>query len=259
MVLDIWIIIIIGLAIVALAAGLLHNSRTTYNEVDLISRIALLQSEIEKKDLAIEDYKRRNMLLSERVEELESRVRDLELVLYGKSMRGQLDLSVLNPPLLLIAVDPYIQRQDEIALNKAKMPYRRVIQATQDKIEQELRSARQQKAMYKYIMFSAHSGTTGVKMHDGTFLDGYWMNTNLVGAEIVFLNGCKTTEVADSLINVASYVISMMEDVPTKAAQSFAEIFWTSILKGDDANTAFQEALSIEPTVRPYAVIRDSV
>lgn len=258
--LELWIIIILALAVIALVYSVytLPSRDIKKQEADLIARIALLSSESEKKDLMIEDHKNRNRVLSERVEVLEGRVRDLELILYGKSMRGQLDLSVLNPPLLLIAVDPYFQRQDEIALNKAKIPYRRIVNATKEKVEAELRKARQNKSMYKYIIFSAHSDSNGVVMSDSTYLDAYWMNQNLVGAEIVVLAGCKTNDMADALEHIVSVVISMSENIPTQASQGFSEAFWSSMIKDDNPEIAFTEALNVEPTVKPYAELRRS-
>lgn len=259
MALELWIILFLVLGLVALISGAFFGSNDhSQREAELIAEVALLRSEVEKKDLTIQDHKNRNRVLSERVEVLEARVRDLELILHGKTTRGQIDLSVLNPPLLLIASDEYFQRQDEVALNKAKMPYRRIVGATRDKIEQELRKARQQKTMYRYIVFSAHSNTSGVKLADDTYLDAYWLNQNLIGAEIVVLANCKSSDVANGLINIVPYVISMLESIPTQASQSFIEVFWTNIVDGNDVEMAFTEALGVEPGIRSYAELNIS-
>lgn len=248
------------IGVMALAFGLYHaiSGGRGKREEELETKVTLLQAELEKKELIIEEQKNRNRLLSERVEVLESRVRDLELILYGKSMRGSIDISILNPELLLIASDSYFQRQDEVALNKAKMPYRRIVDATQEKIERELRRARRQKSMFKYIIFSGHSDENGIKMADGTYLDGYWMNQNLLGVEIVLLAGCKTTHVADSMVNIVNNVISMNENISANASQSFSEVFWTNINDHGDVEKAFTEAVAVEPSIRPYIHISTS-
>lgn len=221
----------------------------------LISRITLLQAEIDKKNLIIEAQTRKINFYIDQLKTVENRLKDLESMIYrtgGKEADG----SYLQQELLLIAVDPIIQRQDEIALNKSKMDFHRVINATQDKIEQQLRRARQNRAMYKYIMFSGHADRNGLKMSDSTYLDSYWLNQNMSGVEILYLNGCETTSMADDLVGIVSCVISMDEKIPTRVAQSFAEIFWTGIASNKSPQEAFDDAANVEPTAKAYATIR---
>lgn len=223
----------------------------------LISRVALMRLEMNEKDEIIEEQKRRITFYTKQLEDVESRVRDLELILFGKNMDKPKETFTYNPTLLLITTDQYIQKQDEIALNKSGIEYRIVIEATQNSIEAELRRARQQKMHYKYVMFSGHASKLGWKLADGTLLDSYWMNQNLTDVEILYLNGCESTAIADDLVNVANYVISMSQNIPTKTAQSFSEMFWAGIVNGKSPNDSFAEAQLVEPSVKSYAVIRN--
>jgi hypothetical protein len=226
----------------------------------LISRVSLMQLELNQKDEIIEEQKRRITFYTKQLEDVESRVRDLELILFGRNMKPQSDSNTnsggTKPELLLIATDIFIQREDEIALNKSGIKYTRTIEADQNSIELELRRARQQKIPYRYVMFSGHATRQGWKLSDGTLLDSYWMNQNLSDVEILYLNGCETTAIADDLVNVVDCVISMSEKVPTKTAQSFAEMFWSAIAKGKTPSDAFTEAQLVEPSTKPYASIR---
>lgn len=222
----------------------------------LISRVAMMDNNLMQKDQIIDEQKRRIAVQSKQLDDVQNRLRDLELILFGKNMNAPKEPNIKFPPLLLIGTDQYIQRQDEIALNKSGIEYNRAINATQNSIEQELRRARQAKSPYKYVMFSGHGDKLGWKMSDGTLLDSYWMNQNLSDVEILYLNGCETTTIGDDMVNIVDYVISMGEKVPTKVAQSFAEIFWTTIQQGKSPGEAFTAAQLVEPSVKPYAIIR---
>ena len=226
----------------------------------LISRVALMQVELTKKEDIIEEQKRRIIFYTEQLRDVESRVRDLELILFGRDMDKRKeepeDHSDMYPELLIVGTDCYIQRQDEIAVSKSGISYRRLFDATQDEFEAELRRARQQKAPYKYVMLSGHGNKNGWKMSDGLLLDGYWMNQNLSDTEIVYLNGCQSVGMGDDLVSIVDCVISMAEDVPTKTAQSFASMFWSGIHTGKTPDVAFTEALTVEPSIRPYVSIR---
>lgn len=231
-------------------------------QVLLQSDLDKKQADLEKTNVLLSDQKRQTLLLERRIEEMETRIRDLEQMLYGAHMFRAVDVNkesrYKEPDTLLISSDPYIQQLDEIALKKAGVNYRRISVPTLDKIEQEIRRAKQRGERYKNIMISGHASEQGYKLTNGEYIDGYWLNQHLGGTEILFLNGCKTSSIADSVIDIIPCVISLLEDVETLVAQSFAEIFWRGIIDGDGVSESFANAIDTEPTIKPYAYLRCS-
>lgn len=233
------------------------SDRALQKIVELLDKVNQLEQDVLQKQIIIQENDAKYNALLHRVKEIEARNQELELYLYRLRQDG-LDKNNITPTprLLLITPDPYTQQKDEIALTKAGINYRRIAGATIDRVEQELRRARQQRRMYEYIMISGHANEAGFVMSDDVIVDSYWMNQNFAGVEILFLNGCKTTQVADDVINVADCVISLLEPIPTRVAQSFAESFWSGIEQDMTPQQAFDDALNIEPSIRPYADIR---
>lgn len=235
-----------------------------YEITQLLAKINRLEQEIKEKDLIVKSLEQQVEFYSERSLSLERRVSELERLIYSgerhefTSSGTDINHSLRNQmtELLLIVSDRTIQMDDEIALNKARIPYRRIISATQQKILEELRRRRRERAMYRYVMFSAHSTPEGIYMADGTKLDTYWMNANLSGVDILYLNGCSTVKIGDDLIGVANHVISITEDVESKIAASFAEVFWYEVQNGAEPADAFVTALTVEPSMRPYVDFR---
>lgn len=227
---------------------------------ELTNRNILLEAERDKQNLVVKEQRSQIVFLTKRVDELENKQRDLELMLHGALIVQRSDGKITaetykEPNTLLIATDPYIQQLDEIALSKAGVNYRRITTPTKRKIEQELRRARQQNYLYKNVMISGHANQEGFLLPDQQQLDAYWLNQNLAGVDIVVLNGCKTTKLGDALVEVVGCVVSLLEEVPNDVAQGFAEVFWRNIQDSEDAQYAFSEAVQSEPTIKPYAYL----
>lgn len=188
---------------------------------------------------------------------LRERVSFLERLLYQTRNVNTTDFydeSVsVNPQTLLITSDDMIQKADEIALNRARVNYRRITNATVDKIRDEFRRRRSEGRMYKYLVFSAHMSERGIQLAENNILDPYWLNTNLSkDVELVILNGCESISIADKLAGVVNNVISVSEKVDNEDAASFLTAFWKSFVSGKDINDAFQHAKSTNPSMSPF-------
>lgn len=239
-----------------------HKASRSLNTLDtiveLLEKVNKLEKDIIEKRIIIEQNDAKYSALLQKVKEIEINNHDLEIYLHRTRHAADSDRQQFmgGNELLLITSDQYTQQKDEIALTKAGISYRRIADATLDRVEQELRRSRQQRRVYKYVMISGHANESGFVMSDEIIMDSYWMNQNFVGVKILFLNGCKSTQIADDLIRIVDCVISLLEPIPQKVAQSFAESFWYMIASGSSCQESFDYALSIEPTIRSYADIR---
>ena len=218
-----------------------------------------LVNKLDERDSAIAKLKKENAESGAESELLVDRLNGENAVLINKValMQAIIDEDHSHkefdrPKLLLISTTESMQRTDEMALNRADVYYRRIVNANKVDIENELRRRRQEGFMYDYIVITAHMCSEGIMMQDGSILEPYWLNVNLFDIKLLILNGCESTEIAGELVGVVDYVISMTEKVPNKVAGSFLFAFWDKIRQGDDILSAYGYAKVVEPSVAPY-------
>lgn len=279
---DIWQTLAVMISLTALILGFIatrkKNLYPSNSNIDgvavLLAKIDDLESRISERDTRIKElrndidaFKRERdaafIVQRQVVASLQERIAFLETLLYNVTKNsGEVSTAMeaeiyVTPKTLLITSDSLIQRSDEIALNKARISYRRITEATLEKIDNEFRRRRAENKMYKYLIFSAHMNETGIELADGTILDSYWLGTNLGSdVKLIILNGCSSTKIADDLVGIANYVISMTENIGNNDAATFLTMFWRRFKHGDTLLTAYMAAKQSVPNAASFIDIQ---
>lgn len=216
-------------------------------------RIKELRKEIEEikkeRDARIE-------YLNNTIDSLRERIAFLENLLYrtnSLTYSSREKIKNADNPVLLITADNLIQKADEIALNKARIVYRRIANATLDKIKNELRRRRMEGKMYRFIVFSSHMSDAGIALYGGEVADSYWLNAHLTyDIDLVILNGCESTTIADNLVGVVGAVISISEKIMNDDAASFLTAFWREFSDGLSLREAFNKSKEMNPSISSF-------
>jgi len=195
---------------------------------------------------------RRIVELENTVAALQARISDLEIK--EPPVKSRPALSV---PMLQIVGNEKFGEADRVAFRKAGIPFRRLNEATRSLISDELRRRRLDGTMYIWVTISAHIQPAGVILEAGSdTVPAAWWNEQLSGVEILLLNGCESIAVADDLVGLVGYVVSLAEAIPDDLAADFAYAFWRRVKAGDNAMYAFRRTIAQLPAVAEYADIR---
>jgi hypothetical protein len=218
-------------------------------------RIKQLQSDMdsqkERYEQRIRELERRIDFLVSELQRAGIRIRDLEQAHHATLPETKNELA---KPLLLICGDDQACQLDRQALNNAKIPFQRLLQATKLVIADELNRRRQDGSLYKWLHVSAHADNSGVMLADG-YADPAWWHSMLTGLEVVFLAACKTATVADALAGLVT-VVFVHEDIDTKQASQFAYAFWRHMRENNDARSSYRQAIIEVPAVAEFTDIR---
>lgn len=260
---------LIGLVIVAAFSVFMFNR---YSHIAYVNPEDVLRLEVGKliTDLA----KMQNSLnyVQERYQEsliaesnANRRIFELEHTVAALQTRIE-ELGVIGPPKTTVKVSvPMLQivgnerfgEADRVAFRKAQIPFRRLTDATRPMIADEIRRRRLDGSMYPWITISAHMGKDGVLLEaEGAMVPASWWNEQFGNVEILLLNGCESLSVADELVGLVEYVVSLAESIPDDLAAAFAYAFWRRVKAGKDAGAAFRQAIAELPSVGEYADIR---
>lgn len=220
---------------IELYKALLEEERRQWEK----ERVRLL-NEIAEAFRKITKLERENVTLKARIEEIEK----IEKIFH-----------LPQTPLLLICGDKTFCEKDAIQLNKAKIWYRVLENATKENLLEELARRRQNKDLYPWIHISAHGMPEGIKLSDGVATPEWW-NGVLDGISVAFFANCSGAKVGDTLAGLVDYVIVFYGERESELIEQFTYIFWSEMLKHGDAMQAYKICLGEIPSLRRYADIR---
>lgn len=268
------VVVIVGVVVVVLVAIRLFEQLWGVRvgpkrDIDnLNKRIQALEEQLEKERL---DYKiqingLRNQVsfLTLQYEESIKKLGNLEerekaLTAENESLRQYVpDLSFKVPaiPLLHICGDSDFCSQDRVQLNRARIPYRALDNATQRDVEDEMQRRREDGTEYPWILVSAHGTKEGVHLSDGLARPHWWNQAIDAKTRLVVFANCEGPEVGDALAGVARRVIVMYGAIPTDDAAAFILALFRAKLRKQDADAAFLYARQQVPQIAPYVDIR---
>lgn len=163
-------------------------------------------------------------------------------------------VSNLTPVLVAVGSDAKL-KVDYASLRGVEantgMSFRRINDATLDKIKIHLDRARKARRPFDKMHLSVHSSPQGLEL-GGYLIDGQEFSEILRGIKILLIAGCESSQVGDNL-SVVPFVITMTEKVSHEDAAIFTENFWTEIGKDQKPIDAFDIALEYSPpTMREY-------
>lgn len=234
-----------------------------FSDDTLLAQIAKLSVRIEEMKvehqreidaLNLKHQREIEMVESER-SKLEKRVRD------NASLRKRLltnkedeeaavtKISTMTPLLVVIGQDAALQL-DEGSLRamqgKTGRGFRRVRNATLERMKDHLERGRINKRPYRHIHLAVHSQPDGIYL-GGEIVTGLQLSELLKGVEILLIAGCESATIGDRLGGV-KWVLTMVEQVPNEDAAVFAQAFWTEIGLGQSPPDALAVALEAAPS-----------
>lgn len=217
-------------------------------------QIAAQQQEFERKITQQHDEmeERVNWLLEQlkaegvKVKALETQMRNIP--------QEQNEDTLAKPLLLICGGVSSFCTADRMAIRKAGVAFHRMLDATTQKIEGELRRRRSDNTLYKWVHVSGHASAAGVKLGEIVVAPPWW-NETLIGIDVLFLAACETVDVADALAGMMT-VVSTTEEIENKDAADFTYIFWRQMNTHGNPGRAYQEALLAVPQVAEFTDIR---
>ena len=245
---SMWVGILIGLVALLVAIYATLRGGTAGGLEDVVRRLSIDLAEASQK---IADLEQENTQLRAELEQVRQALATLNVAVPVSK------LALPARPLLLVIGDKALGRTDETAVERARIPYRRLVNCTAQMLDDELRRRRQDGTLYPWLHLTAHSGPEGIQLADGV-VDRNWLvdRQRLQGIKILFLNGCSNVALADSLAGLVDRVIVVYEEIDDRDAGDFCYTFWNAVGHGATADEAFWEALRKTPQVSPYVDIR---
>lgn len=234
----------------------------------LTKRIQALeeQLEIERRDSLIQINGLRNQIsfLTRQYEESIKKIGALEekeRLLSSENEKLKKYVPVLTSklpaiPLLHICGDSDFCQQDRVQLNRARIPYRALDNATKRDVEDEMQRRREDGTEYLWVLVSAHGKRDGVILSDGLAQPYWWNQTIDAQTHLAVFANCEGPEVGDALAGVAERVIVMYGSIPTDDAAAFILALFRAKLRNQDADSAFLYARQQVPQIAPYVDIR---
>lgn len=201
------------------------------------------------EDLAEANRKIRKLENSEIA--LRQRIEELETELGSYRRRDDLPTT----PLLLVCGDSDFCAQDTTQLNKARVWYRTLENATKAEISEELSRRRQNRDLYPWIHIAAHGNKDGILLADGVSSPTWW-NSQLEGVKVIFAANCESVEVGDSLAGLVDFVVVFYGDRGTEDIARFTYSFWSEMMRNSDVRSAYKTSLTNVPQLRPFVDLR---
>lgn len=238
--------------------GLLEKLR------DLEATVRVLQSDHVSDARQLEEMRTERLRDGQRIGQLERELVDAKTrIQYLEGRLAQYETAddggaTLDTPLLAVfGPDKSIEAEDLAALRQARVPFRRIVDATKALVSRELLRRREAGDLYRWLHVGTHAGPDGMLLCDGVADRGYW-NEQLTGIEGVFLAGCEDVTVADWLIGQVSWVVAALERLDNEQTGRFTKVFWEGLGRGRAPRAAYAEACRVVPQFREYTDFREA-
>lgn len=209
-------------------------------------QVTYLLGQLVDAEKRIKDTEEENLRLRMKIIHLESTVDDLNKRVEGEDEHRD-DGSI---PLLVIVGSDEDLELDLASLRAVQtntgMGFRRITDATMEKVLQRLNRARMNGRPYDKIHMSVHSGPEGIYLGKEV-VTGTELSEALKGVNVLLLSGCEGGSIGD-VLGVIPYVITISEEVSHTDAALFARAFWTQIGKNRRPDDALRIALRLAPS-----------
>lgn len=218
------------------------------------------------KIFAIEDSEVKE--LRSRVQDMEKKILALELTIHvlldklakttgvvPEIHQAVEQVSTLIRPVLLVYGDNSFGEADRNAMRRAGISFFRLVSSNLEDLRTELHRRRSDGRMYDVVHISAHGGSGQINL-DRVFVTGMELSDVLSNVRCVFLGTCSNQEVADKLVGIVKYVITVYEDIKSTDAADFTYEFYKRYKNSLDVEGSFVEALRVMPHVSEFVDLR---
>lgn len=161
----------------------------------------------------------------------------------------------LVKPVLLVYGDNSFGETDRNAMRRAGVSFFRLTSSNLEDLRQELHRRRSDGRMYDVVHISAHGGSGQINL-DKVFVTGTDLSDVLSNVRCVFLGTCSNQEVADKLVGVVKYVISVYEEIQSADAAEFTYEFYKRYKDSFDIEASFNGAMKIMPQISEFVDLR---
>ncbi len=158
-------------------------------------------------------------------------------------------------PVLLVYGDQGFGDADRNAMRRAGISFFRLVSSDLEHLRTELHRRRSDGRIYDIVHISAHGGDGTINL-DNAFVTGVDLSDVLSNVRCVFLGTCSNQEVADKLVGVVKFVITVYEDIKSTDASDFTYEFYKRYKNGLDIESSFVEALRVMPHVSEFVDLR---
>lgn len=159
-----------------------------------------------------------------------------------------------RPVLLVYGVNEFGE-QDRNALRRAGVSFFRLKYANLDDLRVELHRRRSDGNLYDIVHVSSHGGDEAIIL-DTDKVDGIELSNVLSGVRGIFLATCSNQNIADKLLGIVRYVVSVCEEIETKTLSDFVFEFYKRYKADWDIEGAFNGALTVMPEVSEFVDLR---
>jgi hypothetical protein len=216
---------------------------------------ALLEQQLQAKELEIAGLKATVLTLTEALQEAEQRIALLEAVRVVPERRARstqpYGLPLQLPPLLVGLGPDLALHVDLPALRATGVRFVRLLNVTTGEFARHLQRRRGRGIPYRWVHLAMHGTTKGLHFAD-RMVDGVWLSVHLRGIEVLFLAACQG-DVVGSWLGVVPHVITLHEEVTHDDAAEATRVFWGLMGEGHTAEQAFYDMCDRCPGVAEFA------
>lgn len=208
----------------------------------LLGQLVVAEKKIRESEEENSKLKIKILSLETTVESLTKRVEEEEM----HKFEGE------NSPLLVVVGSDEDLELDLASLRAVQtdtgMGFRRVTDATLEKVVQRMNRARINGRPYDKMHMSVHSGPEGSGVYLGKELvTGVELSEIMKGIKILLIAGCEGGSIGD-VLGVVPFVVTISEEVSHGDAALFSRAFWTQIGKKRKPDDALRLALQLAPS-----------
>lgn len=210
-------------------------------------QVTYLFSQLIVAEGKIKEGEEENRKCKNKISALESSLADLSKRVDEEEISKDL---VDNPPLLVVVSSDDDLELDLTSLRAVQtetgMPFRRVTDATFDKLVQRMNRARINGRPYDKMHLSVHSGPGGIYIGKD-LVTGVELSEVMKGIKVLLIAGCESGGIGD-VLGVVPYVVTISEEISHTDAALFSRAFWTQIGKKRKPDDALRLALQLSPS-----------
>ena len=159
-------------------------------------------------------------------------------------------------PMLLICGDEAFCEADEAQLQRARISFRKLEQATLEDVERELQRRRMDGTLYRWMHISAHGSRAGFALGGGEMMTTEWVADHFEGIQVVFAASCDSVDAGDALAGIVDAVIVVYGKRGSGLISAFSNVFWREMAESGNVRRAYQTALQEVPQLRPFVDLR---
>ena len=161
----------------------------------------------------------------------------------------------VSRPVLLVYGDSAFGEADRNAMRRAGVSFFRLVDGNLEKLRDELQRRRSEGRLYDVVHFSAH-GVDDFIVLGTEKVDAMRLSDVLNGVRCVFLATCNNQEVADKMVGIVKYVVTIYEEINSDDAANFTYEFYKRYKVDMDVEAAFTGAMSVMPNISEFVDLR---